>query len=222
MANNTTGWPVKLNHTVLELLPERAVYWPSKQWLLIADLHLGKAEHFQKNSIPLSNEVHQRDYNILEALIRQYKPEKVIFLGDLFHSRENTSVAVFAEFIKQFTCEFILIEGNHDIMQTGVYQAMKVNCIGEILQAEDLILSHEPLSEIPEGLINVFGHIHPGYRLRGKGMQTLLLPCFALSGQQFFMPAFGATTGLHSLKLKKGELFLITGATITAFSTHKP
>ena len=41
--------------TSLELLPSRALFIPVTKELLICDIHLGKAEYFQQNGIPLTN-----------------------------------------------------------------------------------------------------------------------------------------------------------------------
>ena len=41
--------------TLLEMLPSRALFLPQTKELLISDIHLGKAEYFQQNGIPLTN-----------------------------------------------------------------------------------------------------------------------------------------------------------------------
>jgi len=41
--------------TLLEMLPSRALFLPETKELLICDIHLGKAEYFQQNGIPLTN-----------------------------------------------------------------------------------------------------------------------------------------------------------------------
>ena len=49
------------------------------------------------------------------------------------------------------------------------------------------------------------GHLHPGIRLRGKGKQSITLPCFFLSQHMGILPAFGSFTGLALQKPKAGE-----------------
>ena len=41
--------------TRLEMLPSRALFLPDTKQLLICDIHLGKAEYFQQNGIPLTS-----------------------------------------------------------------------------------------------------------------------------------------------------------------------
>ena len=45
--------PVELASERLELLGERAVWWPARRTMLLADAHLGKAGHFRKAGIPV-------------------------------------------------------------------------------------------------------------------------------------------------------------------------
>ena len=46
--------------TLLELLPLRALFIPATKELLICDIHLGKAEYFQQNGIPLTNNLDEK------------------------------------------------------------------------------------------------------------------------------------------------------------------
>jgi metallophosphoesterase superfamily enzyme len=47
------------------------------------------------------------------------------------------------------------------------------------------------------------GHVHPAYRLFGKGRQRLRLPCFYVQAQVSLLPAFGAFTG--GMNIERGE-----------------
>ena len=48
--------------TFLEMLPSRALFLPETKELLICDIHLGKAEYFQKNGIPLTNNSDENNF----------------------------------------------------------------------------------------------------------------------------------------------------------------
>ena len=37
----------------LLLLPEKAVYWPAEQMLIVADIHFGKAASFRALGVPV-------------------------------------------------------------------------------------------------------------------------------------------------------------------------
>ena len=54
------------------------------------------------------------------------------------------------------------------------------------------------------------GHLHPGVKLKGDGLQRLKLPCFYHTKNQLILPAFGAFTGLHILHPKEEDLIYVT------------
>ena len=51
----------------------------------------------------------------------------------------------------------------------------------------------------------ICGHIHPGVKLKGVGLQQMKVPCFYQSHKQLILPAFGAFTGIHVLTPKEGD-----------------
>jgi len=66
-----------------------SLYWPSKEVLLIADVHFGKIDHFRKNGSALPNKVGLENFKNLDRVIDEFQPKGIIFLGDLFHSTQN-------------------------------------------------------------------------------------------------------------------------------------
>ena len=58
----------------LWLLPERAVWLPQARTLLLADLHLGKAETFQAHGIPLPSDGDAGTLNTLLELAARWRP----------------------------------------------------------------------------------------------------------------------------------------------------
>ena len=71
----------------LQLLAERALWDPSERQLLLADLHLGKAESFQASGIPLPSDGDLGNLNRLLELAARWQPKRLVVLGDLIHSR---------------------------------------------------------------------------------------------------------------------------------------
>ncbi len=189
----------------LILLAEKVVFWPAKKLLLIADLHLGKSNHFRRSGIAVPNQVNDSNMERLIGLLKQYDPERVIFLGDLFHSHYNAEWEVFGQVLNAFAAiKFELVQGNHDIMSAHQYYKYGIHVYESPLPIGPFLLSHEPLTDTYEGY-NLAGHIHPAVRLRGKGRQGLRLPCFYFGASQGLLPAFGAFTGLHTLTVKKED-----------------
>jgi uncharacterized protein len=200
------GYQLRWGNLTLHLLPEKVIYVEELGSLLIADPHFGKAAHFRKAGIPVSEKLHIGDLMTIQKLIQIYKPEHLYFLGDLFHSDLNIAwndLEIFAEYHPE--TNFHLIKGNHDILPALIYRSDIWNVHRESLVLGDMILSHEPMTDIPLGKINLCGHIHPGISLYGTGRQKLTLPCFFVSPNQIILPAFGRFTGLYTMKCGKND-----------------
>jgi len=197
---------ITIRGNTFELLPEKAVFWHEEGALLLADVHLGKIMHFRKNgsNLPLASQ--QTDFERMTKLLDQWKPEQIIFLGDLFHSEINTTWHQFEAWIKQQKGRFILISGNHDIIDPKYYELIRVKVLPSLTQ-KAFSLTHKP--EDIEGF-NICGHIHPGIKLKGAGSQRLKLPCFHVSPHRLTLPAFGSFTGLHYVyPAEKDQIFAI-------------
>jgi uncharacterized protein len=188
---------------VLELLPQKAIYWERERALLMADLHLGKINHFRKSGIPVPSKANDRNLELIVELIAATKPDRVIFLGDLFHSHYNPEWEVFGELVKHFqSISFELVLGNHDILSEGQYARKGITLHNE-LRMHPFIFTHHPLEKEEEELYNLAGHIHPGATLHGKARQSITLPCFYFGKHQGILPAFGMFTGLARIKPMK-------------------
>jgi len=198
MHDSDAFYQLDWHHSTFYLLPERAIYWPDQSALLLADVHLGKVGHFRKHGIAVPNQVVQQDLARIQALIAHFAPSKLIFMGDLFHSRYNHEWDVFAEEMEEFSGEKILIEGNHDRHVRGREQALGLQLIPELI-LDNLVLTHEPPIDPDSGKAYLCGHIHPGVYMRGGGRQKLRLPCFFQQPQTLILPAFGRFTGLYAM-----------------------
>ena len=144
------------------------------------------------------------------SLIQQVKPERVVCLGDLFHSYYNPEWEVFGEVIKHFGhISFELVMGNHDVMSDLQYERKGIRVYDELMLG-NFILTHHPMEDVAPGYYNLAGHIHPGVCLYGRGKQSVTLPCFYFGRQQALLPAFGVFTGLAKIKpMKEDKVFVI-------------
>lgn len=189
-----------------ELLPSRAIYWPDQNALLLADLHLGKINHYRRAGYAVPTKANDENTTLLIDLLTRHRPARMIFLGDLFHSHYNEEWEVMGQVIRHFpNTSFELVMGNHDIMSGLQYERHGVVVHREELQIDQLLLTHEPRTNANEGLYTLSGHIHPGAKLFGLGRQALLLPCFYFGKNQGILPAFGSFTGLYPIKVVKGD-----------------
>ncbi len=200
----------------LTMLPEKALALMSYKILLLADLHFGKINHFRKSGIPVPSKANDRNAEFLINLLNRIKPERVIFLGDLFHSHYNEEWEVLGQVLRHFSaCRFELVKGNHDIMSKLQYERHQMEVHEGALKVGPFILTHEPMKDPESDYYNIAGHIHPGVHLSGKGRQSLTLPCFYFGERQGIMPAFGSFTGLATINPSKNDrIFVIADGKI--------
>jgi uncharacterized protein len=197
----------------LLLLPQKAIFWQQEKALIAADVHMGKVGHFRKAGIAVPLNMEQSELAILSDLIFEHKAEKLILLGDFFHSDMNADWDWFILWRSQFPkLEIILIKGNHDIIDVSHYQNLDIAIHDELLIGPFLML-HHPLNDddLQNAIGYVFcGHIHPGISLAGKARQQLTLPCFAFGAKQAILPSFGKFTGRVAIRsVKTDKIFAI-------------
>ena len=157
LAASSRACPFTWGQERLELLPEGALLLPERGLLLLADLHLGKAESFQAQGIPLPSDGDAATLNALLELVHRRRPAEVAVLGDLIHSRLGLTAELRAKLRalpELLGCPLRLIGGNHERGSwiEGLPQEPSQAC-------GSLWLSHEP--EPRQGFLNVCGHRHP-------------------------------------------------------------
>ena len=185
--------------TLIEMLPSRALFLPQTKELLICDVHLGKAEYFQQNGIPLTNNSDENNFTRIESIVRKYSPEKLIILGDLFHSKYSISKTLqkrVEDLPEQLKINVELVLGNHDVGCN-----IKNIKILDIRKNKNITLSHEPLNLADNKSLNICGHYHPKLYLKNNG-DKLSLRCFAMDTKKnnLYLPAFGDLTGGYLCK----------------------
>jgi DNA ligase-associated metallophosphoesterase len=196
---------VNIRGEELELWPQRAVFWRKERILFMADLHLGKVNHFRRSGIPVPQKANDKNLEDMVDVIHLTKPNRLICLGDLFHSHYNPEWEVFGEMVRHFSgISFELVMGNHDIMSDLQYKRKGI-VVHDSLQIKPFLFSHHPHLKKNASMYNLAGHLHPAVRLRGKARQSMILPCFYFGQQGGLLPAFGAFTGLAPIYPRKND-----------------
>lgn len=186
----------------LILIAEKAMVWVEEGALILSDLHLGKAGHFRKNGIPVPRQVHLSDLQRINDLISRFTPQKILFLGDLFHSDGNEEWLDFVAWSNHHKAiDQILIEGNHDILDANAYQQASMLLLDQYTSGP-FSFTHETTNV--KGY-NISGHVHPCVRFRGLARQGVSVPCFYFGVDFALLPAFGEFTGNHPVRPKKGD-----------------
>ena len=193
---------VVIKDQYFQLHASGAAYWNQKKTLFIADVHLGKVSHFRKHGSAVPSAALQENFKKLNDAIQKFGAQRVIFLGDLFHSFSNSEWDFFAHWRMQHRIEIILVSGNHDIIDVHKYEGLGI-LVCEYLIEGPFYCTHHP--EEHSEYYNLSGHIHPGVRLKGMGRLGVSTPCFYAGVGQMILPAFGVFTGKYIVEPKKGE-----------------
>lgn len=198
------------------LTKERVMYWEEEKALVASDLHIGKTGHFRKHGIAVPQSVFKEDLQRLFTAIQQFKPGKLVIVGDLFHSEVNRELDLFTRWRNDFPqVDFLLVKGNHDILPDSWYEANNIR-VKDSLHLNGLLLVHDKDGDytpgenpIPNGVIS--GHVHPAVSVKSGPRQEVRLPCFYFNGTQCILPAFSHFTGTFLVKpQKKDAVFAIT------------
>lgn len=195
---------VKIKGNNWSLLPERAMYWVEKKTLVAGDLHLGKSGHFRKSGIAAPQQINLTNLSRLDTLVSRFEPDRILLLGDLFHSDYNREWFSFEEWCKKYpSLKKILITGNHDSLHRTLYEEAGISTYPRYTEGPFQFKHHPEENDTETEFFRFCGHVHPGIRLKGRGRQSVRIPCFYQSLNQMILPAFGEFTGLHLLETGK-------------------
>lgn len=197
----------------LWLLADRAVYWPARRCLLIADVHFGKASAYRSLGQPVPQGTTTANLERLDRLLSAHACEHVIFLGDFLHGpgshASGTLSALRAWRERRAGLHMTLIRGNHDKRAGDPPRDLNIEVVAEPLLMGPFALQHEPDAHTSHHVLA--GHVHPVYRLRGKGRQSLRLPCFQIGTRLSLLPAFGAFTGGYAVEQDNDRRIFVIG-----------
>jgi len=209
-------YPVRLAGEELWLLPEKALYWPEQQALLIADVHFGKAAAYRSLGQPVPQGTTTSNIALIDRLLAKLPCRQLIFLGDFLHgpgSHAAGTLNALAEWRSRHAAlPMTLIRGNHDKRAGDPPDSLNIRVVPEPLLIGPFALQHEPDPHSERHVLA--GHVHPVFHLRATGRGSrgggMRLPCFLLGPLHAILPAFGAFTGGHALRPAAGERVYVT------------
>jgi uncharacterized protein len=179
------------------LLPERAIFWPRRSTLFVADLHCGKAATMRAAAIPIPSGTTKADLARLTAIIHRTGAERVVLLGDILHARAGRAPRTLAALeewrARHPLLDILLIRGNHDRHAGDPPAALDFRCVDAPAIEVPFVFQHFPAPS-PHGY-TLAGHIHPAIKLRGIASERITLPCFHFTRTHATLPAFGSMTG---------------------------
>jgi hypothetical protein len=169
-----------------------ALYWPAREALLVADLHLEKASWFASAGQFLPPYDSHATLTALAAGVERTSAIRLYCLGDSFHDRfgcdrlDPSARDLLTSLTSRF--EWTWIVGNHD-------PGFADHCGGRIEEEVELggiMLRHEARRD--ELRPEISGHFHPKLRVHLRG-RLVSRRCFVTSASKMIMPAFGSLTG---------------------------
>ncbi|MFD0740389.1 ligase-associated DNA damage response endonuclease PdeM [Lysobacter koreensis] len=177
----------------VQVLADRALYWPARRRLLIADLHLGKGAILRSAGIAVPSGGTGHDLARLDGLLRETSARELWVLGDFLHGARHADVehAWRGLLATHPGLEVGVVAGNHD--RALVAAELGVRLLPEDVPDGPFRFRHQPLDVADaHGLHVMCGHVHPVVRLPGLRGRY---PAFLLAAGQTILPAFSAFTG---------------------------
>jgi DNA ligase-associated metallophosphoesterase len=201
----------------LTLCADRAVFWPRRRTVLIADPHFGKDEIFRSSGLAIPEGMVAHDLQRISTLLSQHDATRLVVLGDFYHGspkRSERFAEAFAVWLAAHPHLSIdVVAGNHD--RHG----------GSGTWSEHLSWRQEPFIDGPFSLAHhlretetaytLSGHIHPVLRLYSRSGDRARVPVFWFAERYAVLPAFGSFTGGAEIAAAPGDrVFAIADSTV--------
>jgi len=198
------------------LLPERALWIPALDAVLVADLHWGKAAAFRAANVPVPTGTTASDLARLSQAIVRTRATHCYVLGDLLHARHGRHVDTLNTIAEwrgaHADLAITLVRGNHDTHAGDPPSELSITCANE-MQLGPFVLRHLPAPHA--GGYVLAGHLHPHVTLSGRGKQHVRLPCFVFGETVGVLPAFSGFTGGGMYERADGDaLYVIADDTV--------
>jgi len=169
-----------------------ALFWPSQNALLVADLHLEKSSWFARLGQFLPPYDSHATLSALANEVDRTGATRLFCLGDSFHDAFGCDrlPAAARDLLTDLTgrLDWTWIVGNHD-------PGFADHCGGKLaneIEVAGIILRHEAMRGEPRPEMS--GHFHPKLRISLSG-RRVSRRCFVASPTKLILPAFGSLTG---------------------------
>lgn len=197
---------MRLADETVFLLPEKAMYWPARRMLVVADIHFGKAAAFRAQGVPVPRGTTSENLDALDALIAAHPTREIVFLGDFLHARASHAQATLGAMLawraRHPDLVLTLVRGNHDRHAGDPAPSLAIGMVDEPHLVAPFAFCHHPDIAAPGYVLA--GHVHPVYRLSSRH-DSLRLPCFLIGPTRMVLPSFGAFTGGFLVAPEAGE-----------------
>ena len=214
---------LQLDGHPVQVTADAAMYWAEGKTLIVADVHFGKDATFRQANRWVPPGTTTSDLERMSQLIAHWRPERLVILGDAFHSEhavEPATLQTLAQWRSVTPLEVLVIRGNHDRKADALALELDFALLDPGYQLGPWHLYHHP-TKSTSGYV-LCGHLHPQVYVRGAARQGLRVPCFWASTRQCVLPAFGGFTGGSLIRPRPGDqVVLIAKGRVVAMTTSQ-
>jgi len=181
----------------VQLRSDRTLFWPGRQWLIVADLHFGKAESLRRDGIALPSAVMDADLHRLGVALAETAARRLLILGDLVHDAAGMTAAMVqrvSEWRRRVPVDVALVPGNHDRRVDQLPPLWAIERLPERVCDGPFVFTHAPDDGAGPDTFTWHGHVHPVRTVRGGG-DRVRLPCFCIGASAGVLPAFTSLAG---------------------------
>ncbi|WP_148413081.1 metallophosphoesterase [Haloferax sp. KTX1] len=170
---------------------ERAVFLPDADALVLADLHVGRADASAVD-FPLGEGTDLAER--LRASCAEFDPREVVFAGDVLHrfdrvsERHVAALETLAETCDDAGADPVFVAGNHDTMLAEVWSG---DVHDEYRLTDGTLVCHGHCDPDGDADRYVVGHDHPTLAVEGRRRLCVLYgPDAYRGGDVLMLPAF--------------------------------
>src|SRR5688572_6513668 len=139
---------IELRGERILLDPARALFWPARSMLVIADPHFGKDDIFRRGGIALPRGPSISDLQRLTRLLERYACTRLCVVGDFVHGATKPGDSILHAFrawrAAHRTVTIDIVAGNHDWREATAKWRGLVNWHIQPLIELPFVLAHEP------------------------------------------------------------------------------
>jgi uncharacterized protein len=193
-----------------------ALFHQRERWLAVADLHFGYelSQRAAGALVPLWGMATISDR--LTELIGEYKPQRLIVLGDLVH--DKTAGREAAQLLRDLAtrCEVLVVAGNHDRQLRSDVEMV------DSFETDRFHFHHGHCAVEARDRIQIIGHHHPAAVITDGAGLRLKCPAFVQQTRCWIMPAFSPwAAGTRWTPDESSRVWLCTAERVFALPDSK-
>ena len=176
----------------------RTAFWCERRWLVVADVHFGKAATFRALGVPVPRGTTVGHFGASQRSDRPHATDaRSSFSATCFTRARRTPRRRWPRWKngeqRYASLDLVLVEGNHDRKAGAPPATLRIHRESDPWRVDRFAFCHYP--RFVQDATAFAGHLHPAVRLHGRADDSVRLPCFWLRDGLTVLPAFGAFTG---------------------------